>query len=68
MSVRSVVRPASKGGGQKGPPCHAFLRTKKKHWNTVYLDSDVPDPLIRELVDHSYDLIVESLPEGKRPG
>jgi predicted DNA-binding protein (MmcQ/YjbR family) len=40
----------------------------KKTWNTVYLDSDVPDPLIRELIDHSYDLILESLPEAKRPG
>ena len=40
----------------------------KVHWNTVYLDSDVPDPLIRDLIDHSYDLIVESLPQEKRPG
>ena len=40
----------------------------KVNWNTVYIDSDVPDPLIRELIDHSYELILESLPEKRRPG
>ena len=39
----------------------------KKTWNTVILDSDVPTDLIRELVDHSYDLIVDSLPLARRP-
>jgi predicted DNA-binding protein (MmcQ/YjbR family) len=33
----------------------------------VYLASDVPADLIRELVRHSYDLVVEGLPAGKRP-
>lgn len=39
----------------------------KASWNSVYLASDVPAQLIRELVDHSYALIVQSLPKGKRP-
>ncbi|WP_194777088.1 MmcQ/YjbR family DNA-binding protein [Pararhodonellum marinum] len=34
----------------------------KKHWNTVPFDGSVPDKLILELVDHSYDLIFSSLP------
>ena len=34
----------------------------KIHWNTILLDGTVPDPLIREWIDHSYSLIVESLP------
>lgn len=35
----------------------------KKHWNTVKLDGSVPDPLILELVDHSYELVLRSLPK-----
>lgn len=29
----------------------------KKHWNTVILDGSVPDKLVRELIDHSYELV-----------
>ena len=39
----------------------------KRHWNTVSLDGSVPTALIRELIDHSYDLVVASLPKAKRP-
>lgn len=35
----------------------------KKHWNTVMFDGSVSDKLILELVDHSYDLILDSLPK-----
>ncbi|HLW21517.1 MAG TPA: MmcQ/YjbR family DNA-binding protein [Cyclobacteriaceae bacterium] len=35
----------------------------KKHWNTVKLDGSVPDPLILKLLDHSYDLVLRSLPK-----
>ena len=38
----------------------------KNTWNTVYLQQ-VPEKLIRELIDHSYDLVVASLPKSKRP-
>jgi predicted DNA-binding protein (MmcQ/YjbR family) len=34
----------------------------KKHWNTVLLDGSVPPALVRELVEHSYQLVVASLP------
>lgn len=34
----------------------------KKHWNTVLLDGSVPSNLIRELIDHSYQLVASSLP------
>lgn len=40
----------------------------KRHWNTVTLDGSVPTPLVKELLDHSYDLVVASLPKSKRPG
>jgi predicted DNA-binding protein (MmcQ/YjbR family) len=39
----------------------------KKHWNTLVLDGSVPPKLIRELVQHSYDLVVASLPAKSRP-
>ncbi|MEX2591502.1 MAG: MmcQ/YjbR family DNA-binding protein [Anditalea sp.] len=35
----------------------------KKHWNTVMFNGLVPDPLILELVDHSYSLVFNSLPK-----
>lgn len=35
----------------------------KIHWNTVKMLSDVPDNLFYELIDHSYDLVVEKLPK-----
>jgi predicted DNA-binding protein (MmcQ/YjbR family) len=38
----------------------------KKHWNTVVLDGSVPDDEIEELVEHSYELVIESLPANAR--
>ncbi|MBW3470529.1 MmcQ/YjbR family DNA-binding protein [Arthrospiribacter ruber] len=38
----------------------------KKHWNTVEFNTTVPDKFILELVDHSYDLVLESLPKKMR--
>lgn len=35
----------------------------KVHWNTVAVYEDVPESLILELIDHSYHLIVKSLPK-----
>jgi predicted DNA-binding protein (MmcQ/YjbR family) len=29
----------------------------KKYWNTVLLDGSVPGVLVRQLIDHSYELI-----------
>ncbi len=33
----------------------------KTHWNTVHFESDVPDKLLAELIDHSYQLVYDSL-------
>lgn len=38
----------------------------KKHWNTLLLDGSVPTKIVRELIDHSYDLVVKSLPKNRR--
>lgn len=40
----------------------------KKHWNTVKFDGSVSDKLILELVDHSYDLILNNLQKKIRVG
>jgi predicted DNA-binding protein (MmcQ/YjbR family) len=38
----------------------------KRHWNTVRLDGSVPDEEVRELIDHSYELVVSRLPAAQR--
>ncbi|HJT79754.1 MAG TPA: MmcQ/YjbR family DNA-binding protein [Chthoniobacterales bacterium] len=38
----------------------------KKHWNTVEIDSGLPEPELRKMIDHSYDLVVKSLPKAVR--
>ena len=34
----------------------------KKHWNTVVLDGSLSKKLILEMIDHSYELVFQSLP------
>jgi predicted DNA-binding protein (MmcQ/YjbR family) len=38
----------------------------KKHWNTVVLDGVIPEREIGKMIDHSYELVVQSLPKAKR--
>ena len=35
----------------------------KKHWNTVAIDSGIPEAELRRIIDHSYDLVVQSVPK-----
>ncbi len=35
----------------------------KKHWNTLILGGEVPDAELRELIDHSYTLVVARGPK-----
>ncbi|RYD39697.1 MAG: MmcQ/YjbR family DNA-binding protein, partial [Verrucomicrobiaceae bacterium] len=37
----------------------------KKHWNTIVLDGSLPGKLVKELIDHSYELVVKGLPKKK---
>jgi len=37
----------------------------KKHWNTLKIN-ELPHSLIFELIDHSYDLVVQGLPRKLR--
>ncbi|PYC77000.1 DNA-binding protein [Streptomyces tateyamensis] len=38
----------------------------KRHWNTVLLDGSVPDHLVHEMIEDSYDLIVAKLPRRRQ--
>ena len=40
-----------------GPGWHQ----SKVHWNSLYMDGSLPDQLIFELIDHSYELVASSL-------
>ncbi len=48
------------------PEIEPGYHMNKQMWNTVRLLGGLPDAFIRELTDHSYDLIVESLPKKTR--
>jgi predicted DNA-binding protein (MmcQ/YjbR family) len=45
-----------------GPGYHM----NKVHWNTLYIDGSIPNTLFKELIDHSYQLILDSLPAAIR--
>lgn len=38
----------------------------KRHWNTVILDGSLPDGLVRDLVEDSYDLVVSKLTQAQQ--
>jgi predicted DNA-binding protein (MmcQ/YjbR family) len=38
----------------------------KKHWNTVRIETGIPEAELRKMIDHSYELIVKSLPKAAR--
>ena len=40
----------------------------KKMWNTVVVDGSIPGKIIRQMIDDSYRLVVESLPKKSREG
>ena len=44
----------------------AGYHLNKRHWNTVVLDGTVPDGLVHELIEDSYDLVVAGLPRRER--
>jgi predicted DNA-binding protein (MmcQ/YjbR family) len=37
----------------------------KKHWNTIQLGGAIPEAELCAMIDHSYDLVVQSLPKKK---
>jgi predicted DNA-binding protein (MmcQ/YjbR family) len=38
----------------------------KRHWNTVQLDGSLPDAMVADMVEDSYDLVVSRLPRMRQ--
>jgi predicted DNA-binding protein (MmcQ/YjbR family) len=38
----------------------------KRHWNTVIIDGSVPEQLIKDMIEDSYDLVVSQLSAARR--
>jgi predicted DNA-binding protein (MmcQ/YjbR family) len=38
----------------------------KKHWNTIFMDGNLTDRQLIEMIDHSFDLIINKLPKHRR--
>ena len=38
----------------------------KKHWNTVLIDGSIPDKLLRQWIDESYQLVVSGLTKTQK--
>ncbi|WP_069998725.1 MmcQ/YjbR family DNA-binding protein [Cellulosilyticum sp. I15G10I2] len=56
------------------PPHGQFLRQQykdiiagyymnKDHWNSLYLEGEVPDEVLKDMIDRSYHLIFKALPK-----
>jgi predicted DNA-binding protein (MmcQ/YjbR family) len=44
------------------PAVQPGYHMNKKHWNTVQMDGSLPDKLVKNWIDNSYNLVVASLP------
>ncbi len=37
----------------------------KRHWNTVIVDGSLPEQMVKDLIEDSYDLVVDRLPVSR---
>ncbi|WWL79907.1 MmcQ/YjbR family DNA-binding protein [Bacillus altitudinis] len=40
----------------------------KTHWNSIYLDADIPSSFVEELIEHSYQLVFHKLTKKSSAG
>ena len=66
-------RSASSASPNSRSPCaHSYPAIRpgyhldKRHWNTIALDGTLPDALVRDLIEDSYDLVVSAQPKRVR--
>ena len=45
-----------------GPGYHL----NKRHWNTVVIDGSLPEQMVADMIEDSYDLVVSRLPRARR--
>jgi predicted DNA-binding protein (MmcQ/YjbR family) len=38
----------------------------KRHWNTVILDGSLPEQMVKDMIEDSYDLVVSKLSASRR--
>ena len=48
------------------PAITAGYHLNKRHWNTITLDRSLPDQMIADMIEDSYDLVVSKLPQTRR--
>ena len=48
------------------PAITAGYHLNKQHWNTVLIDGSVPDRLVVDMIEDSYDLVRAKLPKALR--
>ena len=48
------------------PAIRPGYHLNKRHWNTVTLDGSIGDRLVRDLIEDSWDLVLDKLPETRR--
>jgi predicted DNA-binding protein (MmcQ/YjbR family) len=51
---------------ERYPAVRPGYHLNKRHWNTVELDGTVEDAELHEMIEHSYELVVRSLPRHQR--
>lgn len=48
------------------PNIRGAYHMNKKHWNTIYEAAFFDEKLLKQLIDHSYELVVQRLPQKVR--
>lgn len=51
---------------ERYPAVQPGYHMNKKHWITIQIDGSVPDKLLRQWIDHSYDLVAAGLTKTQR--
>mgnify|MGYP001492894517 CR=1 FL=1 len=44
----------------------AGFHMSKKHWNTITIEGNITNELLKELIDHSYNLVVHGMTKKKQ--
>ena len=51
---------------ERHPEIRPGYHVNKRHWNTIDLGGRLSNPVVHELIDHSYALVVAGLPRTER--
>lgn len=53
---------------EQHPEVQPGWHMNKKHWNTVDFEGALDERLLRQLIDHSYEMVLKSLKKAERDG